>query len=305
MDFFLDADEYLPFKNRKALTENLSAYKRHPVISINWCNLIPSEYDHDRTTPLNERTFFVPSSNSKFNKIALRPTKIDLGKVWVCQGNHLLQSQEGGSEIPSEPANFRLFHIPIRSQAQFSEKLNQGISGLNAYASISRFMSQHWRQLRDYLDNTEISDKHINAIIASYGEKINRNSCYSHDELTELGYERQNLHLAQLPIPCQFVRREKLHPMDKTPVSSFSGPLSISALTIDEAGNISVDVEKNTIANANRDPKPYSSAIWQRLRRLIRDFVRLRFPMRLLGLTRRRSNSRAPIRDVSDCDPLP
>ena len=69
--FFLDADEFFPFADRKELVRALDRHAMADAISMRWTNLIPVDYDPGEIALGNGREFFAKNGSSDYVKIAL------------------------------------------------------------------------------------------------------------------------------------------------------------------------------------------------------------------------------------------
>jgi glycosyltransferase involved in cell wall biosynthesis len=246
--FFLDADEFLPFESQASLKQEIKKYRHSPIIGMNWCNLVPTDYNRGPASYPMPGRFFIPPTGSPFQKVAIQPALLDLDSVWLSPGNHSLHARIDGPVLHSEQTDFQLLHIPIRSRSQILQKLDQGVKALNAYVNTPKGLGgRHWHLMHDYLQRAEFSDELLNAIIATYGEEIEFGLTYTHADLIEMGYQEQQVQPGQLDLNCKMQHDNSTDLPGPPQVSSFVGTLSIAALMTDQFGNITIDLEKNQL----------------------------------------------------------
>lgn len=195
--FFLDADEFLPFADREAFHAALEPYQSCPVIHLNWRNLVPEQYWDGETEIDAETRLLMPKSPSPFRKIAFQPSRLNLQKAVVAQGNHRLLEVLNGGEIPSFAASFPLLHVPVRSADQLILKLNQGVL---AYQKIGRTRDKgqgtHWYQMKEATAACDLTDDLLNGVVANYSEDKPELRPVSHDRLERSGHEWRTFDLA-------------------------------------------------------------------------------------------------------------
>ena len=192
--FMLDADEFLPFASREEFAEALAKYNDAPLITMRWKNLIPAEYWDYRVT--FDRQFLVPSTGSPYVKVAFQPNMIRNSEFWVEQGNHSISNFEGGQPILGKPA-FDLFHLPVRSKNQLSLKLSQGIASyLQLGSSKKKLEGAHWYKIIESLKQGEITQGHLDRIVASYGISDADLSPCTRASLIKEGYHASDITLA-------------------------------------------------------------------------------------------------------------
>lgn len=196
--FFLDADEFLPFRDRDAFHDTLARYAGCPVLSMAWQNLIPETYWEAETAIAKDDRFYVAPVPSPFRKIALQPARICLDRAVVAQGNHSLLHTQNGLPIQAFDADFPLLHIPVRSVDQLLLKLNQGVLAYQKIGSNrDKGQGTHWYQMKQATEHTALTPDHLNAVAARYSEDKPDLSPVSHLELAELGYKTVSYELAQ------------------------------------------------------------------------------------------------------------
>jgi len=122
--FFLDADEFLPFPDRASFQSALAEQEDFPVISMRWSNLIPKAYWQGPVTIDADTQFYHNPKLSPFTKIALQPSRVNIHKIWIEQGNHSVSNVLNGLPLPAHSVDFPVFHIPVRSKNQLLMKLN-------------------------------------------------------------------------------------------------------------------------------------------------------------------------------------
>src|SRR5690606_22679174 len=71
--FFLDADEFLPFRSKEEFDRKLSELDSFPVISMPWLNLVPLDME---SGDVISQFFLEPPQPSCHHKIAFQPSRI-------------------------------------------------------------------------------------------------------------------------------------------------------------------------------------------------------------------------------------
>ena len=88
--FMLDADEFLPFKDREAFHAALTGLRDAPVISMRWSNVIPASYWEFDVDQVSGTAVLLPDQPGDYVKVAFQPGKIDRARAWAAQGYHSL-----------------------------------------------------------------------------------------------------------------------------------------------------------------------------------------------------------------------
>ena len=199
--FFLDADEFLPFASRADFDAALAKHASATVISMAWLNAVPETYWDSYVDLRESTTVYLPSRDSDFRKIAYRPRMVDRQKVWVEQGNHAILAQKGSTPLLTQMAEFPLIHLPVRSRAQLMLKLNQGVLAyLKLGSSRSKLDGSHWFRLQDALQQVDITDEVLNAVVSRYGAVEADVSPISLKRLQDGGYQPVQPRFAQHPV---------------------------------------------------------------------------------------------------------
>lgn len=195
--FPLDADEFLPFSNRKDFESALTRYSDCPVIAMRWQNLVPATYWTGQVELTAETRFIVPPDLSPFRKVAFQPKRISLGRTVVAQGNHAVIETLNGFDIPAFSAGFPLLHLPVRSVSQLVLKLNQGVE---AYRRMGKGRDAahgtHWDQMLRATAKRELGPELLNAVAVRYSEDKPDLEPLSVGRLLDDGYRISSFELA-------------------------------------------------------------------------------------------------------------
>jgi predicted O-methyltransferase YrrM len=195
--FFLDADEFLPFRNRDEFHDALARFSRCPVLSMAWQNLIPETYWDGDAAFTKEDRFFVAPVPSPYCKIALQPARVSLDCVVVAQGNHSLLHTQNGLPIQAFEADFPLLHLPVRSVDQLLLKLNQGVLAYQKIGSNrDKGQGTHWYQMKKATEDEALTPDHLNAVAARYSEDKPDLRPVSLSTLSDWGYKPVSYDLA-------------------------------------------------------------------------------------------------------------
>ncbi len=192
--FFLDADEFLPFRSRLEFHEALHGVADHSVIDMPWENHIPLSYESKQC--FGEQFLVGPISMT--SKMALQVAHFqDHLPLCVGHGNHGFFTHENGLLLPSSPAGFCLSHIPIQSMEQVVRKVNQGTRSL----SKAKSRDSHWTKLSEIFDGASITPSLLNAIVVEVytqgGLDIDAGQALTYDQLIEQGYTQTLFDVAQ------------------------------------------------------------------------------------------------------------
>ncbi|WP_177219785.1 glycosyltransferase family 2 protein [Nitrosospira multiformis] len=185
--FFLDADEFLPFKSKEEFDNRLSQLGSYPVISMPWLNLVPIDMESDLI--LNQ-VFLKPASPSRFLKIAFQPNLISIKDFFIAQGNHALFAGTRSSKVKYPAKNgFPIYHLPIRTKTQLREKILQGVEAYRQMGGNRRGkIGSHWYDIYRIMEANSLTNELMAGIAAKYSSELEPPYERSLDELRENGY---------------------------------------------------------------------------------------------------------------------
>lgn len=166
--FFLDFDEYLPFRSRAEFEQALIQHETHPAIQLRWHNLIPVQYGS--STHLGQ-DYFVSPDASDYVKLAFQPKRLaSYRELVIEQGNHAATYAPNGRQVPAEFA-FGLFHIPIDGIDHLKAKISAGKAAYQAqWDAGDQDLGRHWRLMDEILQSGQGEDALLNSFIAHYGD---------------------------------------------------------------------------------------------------------------------------------------
>lgn len=168
--FFLDADEFLPFKSKEDFDLKLSQLNSFPVISMPWLNLIPLEMESGRV--INE-LFLKPPKSSSHCKIAFQPNLIPLDSYVVAQGSHSLLGGSKFSKKFNSKNAFSIYHLPIRTKQQLREKILQGVESYHRMGKDrAKGLGYHWDEINRIMETSSLTNEMMAGIAARYGDPL-------------------------------------------------------------------------------------------------------------------------------------
>jgi hypothetical protein len=194
--FFLDADEFLPFKSKEEFDRKLLQFSRFPVISMPWINLVPLDMESGRVIG---GFFLKPPTPSPFRKIAFQPSRIPSDEYFISQGNHdlFMGSRALSIRVPARNS-FPIYHLPIRTKRQLREKIRYGIEAYQRMGSDrQRTDGFHWYEIHRIIENTHLTNEMMAGIAARYSDALQPPYERSFDELLKDGYSE-----IQMEISC-------------------------------------------------------------------------------------------------------
>ncbi|MBX3389670.1 MAG: glycosyltransferase family 2 protein [Phycisphaeraceae bacterium] len=164
--FLLDADEYLPFASRGEFESALMEHAEHPVIRMNWLNLVPLDME---SGAIQGGRFLRPPVPSPYVKIAYQPSKVRPKEFAIWEGNHSLVTTDAQRrEIEAHPA-FGLYHLPIRTKRQLQQKVENGAEAYRLMGvDRGEHYGTHWDQMKALIASQGITDDLMAYMIVRY-----------------------------------------------------------------------------------------------------------------------------------------
>lgn len=192
--FFLDADEFLPFKSKEEFDRKLSQFGSSPVIFMPWLNLVPLDMESGRVI---NQFFLKPPKPSRHRKIAFQPSLIPSSDYFVVQGNHAFFIGTNSSKVkfPAKKS-FPIYHLPIRTKRQLQQKI---LNGVKSYRHMGRDrngkIGSHWDEIHQIMENTSLTDEMMAGIAAQYSDTLHPPYERSLDELRKEGYSELRMEI--------------------------------------------------------------------------------------------------------------
>jgi len=230
--FFLDGDEFLPFRSREELNEALFRAGDADAISINRRDLIPLSYGYENAFDQE----YIAGPVVLDGNVALKTRAVrEQYPFCVSHANYEILSHNGGIVLPSESADFDLLHIPIRSLEQITYKVHEGSKSLPP--ALSRV--SHWTRMKEMLELDTDPVPLMNAFIVHFYTEGMRSfdmgkvnlAEYSCEALKNKGYQQLTLDYAHSDLSAVAALGEV----------SASKPLP--ELSVDEKGNVTCNPE--------------------------------------------------------------
>lgn len=195
--FFLDADEFLPFKSKEEFDRKLVELDSFPVIFMPWVNLVP--LDMEGGDVINQ-VFLKPPKPSCNHKIAYQPSYISPANYFIAQGNHALFLGTRSSKIKF-PArdSFAIYHLPIRTKQQLRDKILYGVESYRRMGNDRRGKNgSHWDEIDQLTKTVSLTNELMAGIAAQYGDTLHPPYERSLDELREAGYRELQMEIGFL-----------------------------------------------------------------------------------------------------------
>lgn len=195
--FFLDADEFLPFKSKEEFDHKLSGFGSFPVISMPWLNLVPLDME---SGGIINQFFLEPPRPSRHHKIAFQPGRIFPADYFIAQGNHALFLGTRSSKVKF-PArdSFPIYHLPIRTKQQLRDKILYGVESYRRMGRDRRGKNgSHWDEIHRIMEATSLTNELMAGIASQYSDTLNPPYEKSFDELREAGYRELQMEIGFL-----------------------------------------------------------------------------------------------------------
>jgi hypothetical protein len=192
--FFLDADEFLPFKAKEEFDRKLSEFSQFPVISMPWLNLVPLDMESGRVI---DGVFLKPPKPSHHHKIAFQPSRIPSDDYFIAQGNHNLFMGNRSSKVkfPAK-SSFPIYHLPIRTKRQLREKILYGMESYQHMGSDRPGRTGfHWDEIHRIMADTGLTNEMMAGIVAQYSDSLRPPYEKSFDELLKNGYSEMRMEI--------------------------------------------------------------------------------------------------------------
>lgn len=192
--FFLDADEFLPFKSKEEFDRKLSEFSQFPVISMPWLNLVPLDMESGTVI---DGAFLKPPKPSHHHKIAFQPSRIPSDDYFIAQGNHILFVGNRSSKVkfPAK-SSFPIYHLPIRTKRQLREKIRYGVESYQRMGSDRPSRNGfHWDEIHRIMEDTSLTNEMMAGIVAQYSDTLYPPYEKSFDELLKNGYSEMRMEI--------------------------------------------------------------------------------------------------------------
>ncbi|SFW40485.1 glycosyltransferase family 2 protein [Nitrosovibrio sp. Nv17] len=214
--FFLDADEFLPFRSREAFDSRLAELAAFPVISMPWLNLIPLDMECGK---IEDQLFLGPPRPSRHRKIAFQPSRVPPADYFIAQGNHALFLGDRSTKIglPAR-SGFPLYHLPIRTRRQLHSKILCGIESYRNMGGDRRGKNGiHWDEIYRIMETSSLTDELMAGITVQYGDVLYPPYERNLDELRRNGYRELRMEIGAVRPGITFPGMEGAGPGNDTP----------------------------------------------------------------------------------------
>lgn len=201
--FFLDADEFLPFKSKKEFDRKLSEFSSFPVIFMPWLNLVPLDMESGSVIG---QFFLKPPQPCRHRKIAFQPNRILSDDYFIAQGNHALFMGSRSSKVkfPAK-SSFSIYHLPIRTKQQLQEKILYGVESYRRMGSDRRGKNgSHWDDIHRIMEATSLTNELMAGIAAQYSDTLHPPYERSLDELRKDGYSELRMEICSSELAISF-----------------------------------------------------------------------------------------------------
>lgn len=169
--FFLDCDEFLPFKNRTELESFLLTHSSADVIRLNWLNCCGTNFDSDN---IFAGTFERAKDCSPIQKIILHSSVLNNNPDFsVMQGYHSISEMEREGITVFDCNDMFLLHIPVQSRTQVAIKLVNGHNRLiRESINLERGLGYHWVDSARELSRLSFKDTALRNLALGYPDFI-------------------------------------------------------------------------------------------------------------------------------------
>jgi len=195
--FTLDADEFLPFKDRNELELALNRLAGFDGVgAFQWKNCIPCDFGNRMFTPKTK--VWYPSYKSNFSKVVVPRTLYEKSNhsIYITQGSHhVCDAQNRYVDTLDLGA---LVHVPIRSREQAEKKT---IIKCIAYLAIENRNSRdgfHNFEMLSKISNNELNDETLRGFTFLY-EQNRAIVDLSTQDLIDRGYSQTTLNELAIP----------------------------------------------------------------------------------------------------------
>lgn len=168
--FFLDFDEFLPFRDRAELEQALAAFVDEPVFHMPWNNVAPVDIPPESV--FGGRGV-IGQSSPEYRKVAINAKKLGKLAVNVEQGNHAI-AIEGHDERLFGPMAFGIYHLPVIDLEAFREKLRQGVAAYDNTEGKPECMGYHWRQMVEEFDGISENPELFRELVLHYSMPLEK-----------------------------------------------------------------------------------------------------------------------------------
>ena len=163
--FFLDADEFLPYRNQEEFKEAISSVQSYDVLTFPWRNGVP-------IAPVVkglEFSGFRQTRPSEIGKIVIRRNIAADDNYYVPKGAHKLQHRVMGT-INGFDFN-EVHHLPCRSIDQICAKILNGCLSYLHDPHYDGRQGRHWFDILNQLLTKDVTWDDAHAFVYNYGEK--------------------------------------------------------------------------------------------------------------------------------------
>lgn len=166
--FFLDFDEFLPFKNATEFHQALVGLSSEAVINMPWYNLALRELD---PKTLQGADVILGDDASEYVKIALNVRALSQTTVQITQGNHSVVLPDSDTQYYGKLA-FGLFHIPILGSQNLKAKILQGVEALKASVGKSSILGFHWTEMSQSIETLTENPELMREVALQYSQPL-------------------------------------------------------------------------------------------------------------------------------------
>jgi len=164
--FFLDCDEFLWVKDRKALETLLSQNQNEVgVYGFEWVNGIPKRLLSKK--PIGKNTsLFISSEVSRYQKVAINWKQINTKDLFISEGNHSAHRMDG--KVYQNNIIGRILHVPIRSKTQLISKAILSKCSMVMEANRNPSSSYQYSRFLEKIANDKLNDDDLFRFIYYY-----------------------------------------------------------------------------------------------------------------------------------------
>jgi SAM-dependent methyltransferase len=166
--FFIDFDEYLPFRDLQSFRQALVALADADVIHSHWINVMRNDSSQGRFAGSMVQ---LGPTVSRYVKIALNLSQLTSDNIVIAQGNHSVYLN--GSKQPYIGRRaFGLYHMPFSEESAFRQKIAQGVGAYEATLGHDDIEGSHWKKMAEKIDILIADSELTKEVALRYGEPL-------------------------------------------------------------------------------------------------------------------------------------
>jgi hypothetical protein len=195
---FLDADEFFDVPDRRSLDMAFEGLSGRTTARFSWSNGLPARLDGSALA-LGDR-IWERRDETPFHKIAITRALYvaSNGTALPSSGNHRVEPGDGLPVAYRDSG--RILHLPVRSVAQFRQKITIGALGVLARSDNQPHENSHWFDALRRLAAADLSVSDLIHMAAHYGRAGARSAPVAEADLLAMGFAERSFDVAGVPL---------------------------------------------------------------------------------------------------------